>query len=74
MTDLYEPWHAASLVEILRHRAEHQGDQLAYAFLENGERQSHTLTYRELDQRARAIAAQLVWKSSRRSLAVCTPA
>ncbi|MEZ4708772.1 MAG: aminotransferase class I/II-fold pyridoxal phosphate-dependent enzyme [Caldilineaceae bacterium] len=48
-----------TLVEILRTRAETQPDQRAYTFLVDGEREEVHLTYAELDQKARAIAAQL---------------
>lgn len=48
-----------TLVEILRTRAEIQPDQRAYTFLVDGEREEVHLTYGELDQKARAIAAQL---------------
>ncbi|MGK7948453.1 MAG: fatty acyl-AMP ligase [Xenococcaceae cyanobacterium] len=48
-----------TLVEILRYRAEHQPQQKAFVFLKNGEEESSSLTYQELDFKARAIAAQL---------------
>jgi len=48
-----------SLVEILRYRAQHQPNQVAYIGLENGETESARLTYAQLDQQARAIAAHL---------------
>jgi acyl-CoA synthetase (AMP-forming)/AMP-acid ligase II/acyl carrier protein len=49
----------STLVEILRWRALHQTDQIAYTFLLNGEKEGPHLTYGELDRRARAIAALL---------------
>lgn len=49
----------STLVDLLECRAIHQSEQIAYRFLENGESQEGCLTYRELDQKARAIAAQL---------------
>ena len=49
----------ASLVEILRYRAQAQPNQVAYVGLENGETESGRLTYLALDQQARAIALQL---------------
>ncbi|CAM2064459.1 Amino acid adenylation domain-containing protein [Sulfidibacter corallicola] len=56
-------FHAAectSLVDILRRRAEHQTDALAYRFLRDREEdRAETLTYGALDRRARAIAAML---------------
>ncbi len=48
-----------SLVEILRQRAQYQPDKQAYIFLQNGETESGTITYGELDRQARAIASQL---------------
>ncbi len=55
-----------SLLDILRSRAQYQPDNQAYIFLQNGETESGTLTYKELDQQARAIAAQLQqWQGER---------
>ena len=48
-----------SLVEMLRYRAEVQGGARAYTFLLDGEIEEATLTYRELDERMRGIAATL---------------
>ncbi|HEU5348410.1 MAG TPA: fatty acyl-AMP ligase, partial [Ktedonobacterales bacterium] len=48
-----------TLVDILRWRAEHQPDRIAYTFLLDGETREDHLTFRELDRRARAIAARL---------------
>ncbi len=48
-----------SLLDILSDRARYQPDKQAYIFLQNGEAESETLTYGELDRQARAIAAQL---------------
>ncbi|HKV10771.1 MAG TPA: amino acid adenylation domain-containing protein, partial [Thermoanaerobaculia bacterium] len=50
---------AADLVEALRRRAGEQPERRAYTFLEEGESESGHLTYRELDERARAVAAAL---------------
>ncbi|HYO99699.1 MAG TPA: MupA/Atu3671 family FMN-dependent luciferase-like monooxygenase [Pyrinomonadaceae bacterium] len=50
---------SSSLVELLRGRALHQPDRLAYTFLAGGDVAETHLTYGELDRRARAIAAQL---------------
>ncbi|BAJ32311.1 hypothetical protein KSE_65520 [Kitasatospora setae KM-6054] len=44
---------------MLARRAVEQPDELAYAFLHNGEEVAETLTYRQLDARARAVAARL---------------
>jgi amino acid adenylation domain-containing protein len=48
-----------SLVHILCNRALHQPDQIAFTFLIDGEMEKISWTYKELDERARAIAAQL---------------
>lgn len=48
-----------TLVDLLRWRATHQADQLAYTFLRHGEDEEDRLTYGELDRKARAIAAHL---------------
>ncbi len=49
----------ATLVDVLRYRALDQPERRAFAFLDDGETESAHLTYAELDQRARAIGAQL---------------
>lgn len=49
----------SSLAELLRRRASHQPDSPGYTFLLDGETEEATLTYSELDARARAIAARL---------------
>lgn len=55
-----------SLLDILRSRAQYQPDNQAYIFLQNGETETGTLTYGELDRQARAIAAQLQsWQGER---------
>src|SRR5688572_11780644 len=59
MNDVFDPASSPSLVEILRWRAEHQPDRLAYRFLADGETEEATLTYSELDRRARALGAYL---------------
>nr|VFK67790.1 MAG: Acyl-CoA synthetase (AMP-forming)/AMP-acid ligase II [Candidatus Kentron sp. UNK]VFK73118.1 MAG: Acyl-CoA synthetase (AMP-forming)/AMP-acid ligase II [Candidatus Kentron sp. UNK] len=48
-----------TLVELLRLRAENQPDKMAYTFLKDGETIDTSLTYAQLDQQARAIAARL---------------
>lgn len=48
-----------TLVDILRWRAAFQPDRLAYIFLSDGETIGTRLTYAQLDQRARCIAAHL---------------
>jgi acyl-CoA synthetase (AMP-forming)/AMP-acid ligase II len=53
------PFDSATLVGLLRWRASHQPDRRAYSFLTDGETTVVALTYAQLDQRARAIAAWL---------------
>ncbi|MCU4787395.1 AMP-binding protein, partial [Bacillus cereus] len=48
-----------SLVELLQYRAKEQGDVTAFQFLRDGEEDKISLTYGELDLRARAIGAWL---------------
>ena len=59
MTEQISHTECNTLVEILRWRARHQPTQRAYTFLLDGESQEVHLTYSELDQQARAIAARL---------------
>ncbi|NEQ64889.1 MAG: amino acid adenylation domain-containing protein [Symploca sp. SIO2D2] len=57
---------SSSLVDILLQRAQNQPDKKAYIFLQNGETESGSLTYGELDRQARAIAADLQqWQGER---------
>ncbi|MEH1934231.1 MAG: AMP-binding protein [Nostoc sp.] len=48
-----------TLVNLLHNRASQQPDQTAYTFLVDGENESANLTYRSLDEKARAIAVYL---------------
>jgi len=48
-----------TLVDILRWRGTHQADKRAYTYLEDGDKKEVHITYGELDQKARAIAATL---------------
>lgn len=48
-----------TLVDLLRFRAIHQSEQIAYTFLVDGETESVSFTYRELEQKARTIAVYL---------------
>jgi natural product biosynthesis luciferase-like monooxygenase protein len=48
-----------TLVNLLRYRAIHQPNRVAYTFLEDGITEAARLTYQELDLQARAIATQL---------------
>ncbi|MEM8779641.1 MAG: AMP-binding protein, partial [Cyanobacteria bacterium P01_G01_bin.49] len=49
----------STIVELLRYRASSQSQKTAFVFLEDGETETETLTYLELDRKARAIAAKL---------------
>jgi acyl-CoA synthetase (AMP-forming)/AMP-acid ligase II/acyl carrier protein len=49
----------STVVDLLRDRAQDEPDRVAYTFLRDGENESASLTYRELDLQAMAIAAQL---------------
>ena len=48
-----------SLVEVLKARAENHPEEIVYQFLLDGEQPGRSLTYGELDRRAKAIAAVL---------------
>ncbi|MBW4630466.1 MAG: AMP-binding protein [Iphinoe sp. HA4291-MV1] len=48
-----------TLIDLLSKRVLHQPNQLAYTFLVDGETQEVSLTYQELDQKARSLAAKL---------------
>lgn len=50
---------AATMVELLRLRATEHPGRLAFTFLANGESEAGSLTWGDLDARARAIAARL---------------
>ena len=54
----------ATIVDVLRLRAETQKDQIAYRFLADGEEERGTLTYGELYHRARQVAGELQRKSA----------
>ncbi len=49
----------SNLVELLRHRARCQADDVAFTYLVDGENEQVQLSYRELDRQARAIGAWL---------------
>ena len=62
--DKLEP--RSTLVSLLHYRAQYQPDGQAYIFLRNGETESGSLTYGELDRQAREIAAELQsWQGER---------
>jgi len=48
-----------TIVDVLCRRSFEQSEEKAFMFLEPGNNQESTLTYRELDQRSRQVAAQL---------------
>nr|VFK27700.1 MAG: Acyl-CoA synthetase (AMP-forming)/AMP-acid ligase II [Candidatus Kentron sp. MB]VFK35522.1 MAG: Acyl-CoA synthetase (AMP-forming)/AMP-acid ligase II [Candidatus Kentron sp. MB]VFK75716.1 MAG: Acyl-CoA synthetase (AMP-forming)/AMP-acid ligase II [Candidatus Kentron sp. MB] len=56
MTDYNQP---TTLVELLRRRAKDQPHKTAYTFLKDGEVEDGSLTYAQLENQARAIAARL---------------
>nr|AKL71641.1 NocH [Nostoc sp. CCAP 1453/38] len=49
----------SNLVDLLRYRAVHQPDQTAFTFLQDEEGLESSLTYQQLDTKARAIAVYL---------------
>ena len=48
-----------TLIELLRGRAQYQSDKTAYTFIRHEASANSLLTYNQLDERARAIAAYL---------------
>ncbi|MFB2971383.1 amino acid adenylation domain-containing protein [Aerosakkonema sp. BLCC-F183] len=65
----------STLVELLRWRAQQQTEQRAYTFLLDGEVEETYLTYADLDNKARAIAAMLqnYVKSGERAILLFPP-
>jgi acyl-CoA synthetase (AMP-forming)/AMP-acid ligase II len=59
LEDSVGPRHALTMSDVLIWHTTHRPDQPAFVFLERGEREAGTLTYRQLDARARAIAVVL---------------
>ncbi len=51
--------HSPDLVSLLIDLAKKQPNKIAYRFLEDGETESDVITYKQLDQKARAIASYL---------------
>lgn len=49
----------SNFVDLLNHQAEAQSDKTIFTFLGDGESETLSLTYQQLDQQARAIAVQL---------------
>lgn len=64
-----------TLVELLRLQAERYGDKVAFSFAPDGKKVTARLSYRELDLRARAIAASLqgLGAAGQRVLVICRP-
>ncbi len=55
-----------TLPKLLQQRSSIQPDKTAYIFLRNGEKESARLTYKQLDEQARAMAASLQnWQGER---------
>ncbi len=51
--------NCSTIVELLQYRASSQSQTTAFKFLEDGEKETETLTYAELDRQAIAIASHL---------------
>ncbi|MFN6516220.1 MAG: fatty acyl-AMP ligase [Nostoc sp. CreGUA01] len=65
----------STFVELLSYRAENHPQQKAYTFLRDGEIEETSLTFQELDQKARAIATYLqsVGATNQRALLLYPP-
>jgi acyl-CoA synthetase (AMP-forming)/AMP-acid ligase II len=55
----HKPLLAKNLVDVVKYRAHHQADELAYAFMNDGLNISDSLTYAQLDQEANKLASKL---------------
>ncbi|MCX4448251.1 non-ribosomal peptide synthetase [Streptomyces sp. NBC_01789] len=68
---MHEPAH--SLVDILHQRATHQGDDIAYTFVDGA--LAHSLTYADLFRRAEGVARELraIGVPGDRALLLCPP-
>lgn len=64
-----------TLVELLRLQADRFGDKIAFSFAPDGKKIIARLSYRELDTRARAVAATLQHQGAagQRVLVICRP-
>ncbi len=51
--------HAASIVEVLKHRAHHQNEKLLFTYLRDGELHEDSMSYGMLDRKAQSLAAAL---------------
>ena len=69
------PPSATTLVDLLREQAGRYDDKVAFRFAPDGDDEYDRLTFSELDQRARAIAAQLQQQGAagQRVLLICRP-
>jgi acyl-CoA synthetase (AMP-forming)/AMP-acid ligase II len=56
---LVEKHQFATLVDLLVYRAQNNSDRKAYTFLQRGEIEANSLTYKELERQAKAIASSL---------------
>jgi acyl-CoA synthetase (AMP-forming)/AMP-acid ligase II len=56
---------ASTLVDALRQRAETQADRVAFRFVSDHTLREQTVTYAELDRRARTLAAELARRGAR---------
>ncbi len=59
-----------TLVEVLRRRAAEEPERIAFTFLVDGERDERSMTYGELDARARRIAAAVASRRGREPVAI----
>lgn len=66
---------ASSLVDLLQQQAQRHGDKVAFHFCPEGDEERDRLTYRDLDRRARAVAAGLQQHGAagQRVLIFCRP-
>lgn len=58
-SSLYDTYRLSTVVDIWCYRSQHQPEKIAYIFLQDGETESGSITYQELDRQARAIAVKL---------------
>ncbi|NMF64063.1 non-ribosomal peptide synthetase [Brasilonema octagenarum UFV-E1] len=59
MTDYLNDLKFSTFIDLLRYRALDQPNKVGFTFLQDGETESSSLTYQELDRQARAIAQEL---------------
>ena len=58
------PVTGTTLAEVLRWRAAQDGDRIAYTFLADGSADARSMTWSQLDRRARALAAALIQRGA----------